>query len=47
MENAEGLVPTAPEGTALREFYTMVEEKFRAKLQGMTLEKLCRQKREP
>ena len=47
MENAEGLVHTAPEGTALREFYTMVEEKFRAKLQGMTLEKLCRQKREP
>ena len=47
MENAEGLVPTAPKDTALGEFYTMVEEKFRAKLQGMTLEKLCRQKREP
>ena len=34
MENAEGLVPTAPKGTALGEFYTMVEEEFRAKLQG-------------
>ena len=44
MENAEGLVPTAPEDTALGEFYTMVEEEFRAKLQGMTLEKLCRTK---
>ena len=47
MENGEGLVPTASEGTALGEFYTMVEEEFRAELQGMTLEKLCRQKREP
>ena len=33
-----------PKDTALGEFYTMVEEKFRAKLQGMTLEKLCRTK---
>ena len=47
MENGEGLVPTAPEDTALGEFYTMVEEEFRAKLQEMTLKNLCRQKREP